>query len=206
MRAARRQGSHSWFLGAWVEIAHLAIFYSMACWSQPEQLTAHSGVRVGRPLLGYDARIAARNCRRNWTALTSASQSGCQIGRDVERIGHHQRDMTSHAGKVFYVGDNTFSRHPADLSADKLDCDHERCCQKNRPQQAIAKLRSGSEISRDARRIVVGGSRDEPGSEQPQQIIRTPIGCLLSSVSEEFGERMSACNAIRVVTSASDAA
>jgi hypothetical protein len=82
-------------------------------------------------------------------------------------------------GELIYVGDNTFSRHPADLSADKLDCDHERCCQKNRPQQAITKLRSGLGIGRDAGRIVVGGPRDQPGSEQPQQNIRTFIGCFV---------------------------
>jgi hypothetical protein len=88
------------------------------------------------------------------------------------------RDMTNQRGaKSFYVGDDTFSRHPADLSADKLDCDHERCRQKNRPQQAITKLASGLGISRDAGRIVVGGPRDQPGSEQPQQNIRTFIGC-----------------------------
>ena len=37
-------------------------------------------------------------------------------------------------GEVFHIGDYALARHAADLSADKLDGDHERRRQKNRPQ------------------------------------------------------------------------
>jgi hypothetical protein len=40
-------------------------------------------------------------------------------------------------------------------------------------------LRSGLGISRDAGRIVVGGPRDQSGSEQPPEDIRTFIRCFV---------------------------
>jgi hypothetical protein len=93
------------------------------------------------------------------------------------------RDMTTQrGGKVFHIGDDAFSGHAADMSADELDCDHERRRQKNRPQQAITELRSGLGISRDAGRIVVGSPRDQPGSKQPQQDIRPFSGRFLDLV------------------------
>jgi hypothetical protein len=102
-----------------------------------------------------------------------------EIGRDVERVGHHQQGHERYdhpaRGEVFHIGDDAFSGHAADLSADELDCDHERRGQKNRPQQAITELRSGLGISRDAGRIVVGSPRDQSGSKQPQQDI-SPFG------------------------------
>ncbi|HWX28232.1 MAG TPA: hypothetical protein VNZ53_12450, partial [Steroidobacteraceae bacterium] len=53
-------------------------------------------------------------------------------------------------------------------------------------QQAVTKLRSGLGISRDAGRIVVRGSGDQPGSEQPQQNIRALYGGLSGSALVEF--------------------
>ena len=47
---------------------------------------------------------------------------------------------------------------------------------KDRPQQAITQLRSGLRIGRDAGRIAVGGSRDQPGSKEPEHDIRTFVG------------------------------
>src|SRR4029450_1991908 len=101
--------------------------------------------------------------------LVSTHQHGC------ERYDQPAR------GEVFYVGDDTFSRHAADLSADKLNCDHERCRQKNRPQQAIPKLRPGLGISRDA-----DGSSSAAPVTSPGPSRRNKCGDLLSSVSEEF--------------------
>ena len=95
-----------------------------------------------------------------------------EIGSDVERVGDHQqaheRDDQPTWGKVLDVGDNAFSRHATNLAADKLDGDHERRGQKHRPQQAIAKLRTGLGICRDAGGVVVGRSRDQSRSEPTQ--------------------------------------
>src|SRR5471030_379616 len=98
------------------------------------------------------------------------------IGRYVERVGYHQHVYERYDkpawGEVFHIGDDAFSRHAADLGADKLDGYHERRRQKNRPQQSITKLRPGLRISRDTGWIVVGGPCDQPGSKQSQQNIR----------------------------------
>jgi hypothetical protein len=53
-----------------------------------------------------------------------------EIGRDVERVGYHQGGYERYdqpaRGEVFHIGDDAFSSHAADLSADNLDGDHER--------------------------------------------------------------------------------
>jgi hypothetical protein len=129
-----------------------------------------------------------RRCRENQGVLVIEAadhererfaHSG-EIGRNVEGVGYHQdgykRYQQPARGEVFHIGNDAFSCHATDLSADNLDGDHERRCQKNSPQQAITKLRSGLGISRDAGRIVVGGPRDQPGSEQPQYDTRSPSG------------------------------
>jgi hypothetical protein len=71
------------------------------------------------------------------------------------------------------------------MSADELNCDHERGPQKNRPQQTVAKLRSCLGISRDAGWIVVVGPSDQPGSKQPQQDICPLTGQFLDLVLGE---------------------
>jgi hypothetical protein len=105
---------------------------------------------------------------------TMATQSYCQR--------YHQPAR----GEVSHIGDDAFTRHAADLSADKLDGDHERRRQKNRPQQGVTKLRCGLGIGRDAGRIIVRGARNQPRSEQPQQIFAGLCGGLAGSALEEF--------------------
>src|SRR4029450_2495414 len=159
--------------------------------------------------------------------LDDESTCGLEIPIGPILVSHHQHGYERYdqpaRGEVFYVGDDTFSRHAADLSADKLNCDHERRRQKNRPQQAIPKLRPGLGISRDAGRIVVGGPRDQPGSEQTQQMrrfVELSLGGIHGSnfkysltnykdvytpkpIFFPFGGRRSACDARRPVTSVS---
>jgi hypothetical protein len=99
--------------------------------------------------------------------------------------GYNRYDQPARS-EVFHIGDDAFSRHAADLSADNLDGDHERCRQKNRPQQAISKLRSGLGISRDARRIVVGGPVTSPGPSSRNKIFARLSGDFLRAALEEF--------------------
>ena len=83
------------------------------------------------------------------------------------------------SGATHDVGGQTLAGDAADLRADELDGDHERCCEKYRPQQAKAKLGTGLRVSRNTRGIVIRSAGDETGTEEPKDDIeRPPATCI----------------------------
>ena len=104
-----------------------------------------------------------------------------EIGGDVDGVGNQQqrndeveqrpREMGADIGGKPVAGDAT------DACADDLDADHQRRGDQYRPQHAVAELRAGLRIGRNAAGVVVGGAGDEAGAELFQQwhIVRRTV-------------------------------
>ena len=94
------------------------------------------------------------------------------VGRDVEGVGgdqkENQRQHQPARRELHDVGGEALAGDPADPRADQLDRDHERRGEKHRPEQAVAELRAGLRIGRNARRIVVGGAGHQSRTQQPK--------------------------------------
>jgi hypothetical protein len=84
---------------------------------------------------------------------------GRDVGGNVEGIGcdqkKHQRQHQPTRHHFHHIGRKALARHPADQCAHELDRDHEGNGEEDRPQQAVAELRAGLRVGRNARRVVV---------------------------------------------------
>ena len=63
-----------------------------------------------------------------------------------------------------HISGETSTRYPAHLSADQLDCAHQRIGEEQRPAHAVAELRAGLGIGGDAAGVVVRSAGDQAGS------------------------------------------
>ena len=91
------------------------------------------------------------------------------VGRDVECVCSDQkknkRQYQPARRQLHHIGGEALAGHPADPRTHQLDRDHERRCQKHRPEQAVTKLRPGLRIGGNARRVVVGGAGHQSRTE-----------------------------------------
>ena len=94
---------------------------------------------------------------------------GANVGRDVDRIGHHQqghqRDGQPARADFLDIGCKSLRRHPADTRRQHLDAYHQRRGQQQRPDQPEAKLRASLRVSGYSTRVIVRRARNQAGAE-----------------------------------------
>jgi hypothetical protein len=92
-----------------------------------------------------------------------------EIGGDVEdvRAGEHHAHRDEHRARVAAAqrAGEADAAHQADARAHQLHGDHQRQRDDRGPERRVAVGRAGDRVGRDAARIVVGGSRDQSGTE-----------------------------------------
>ena len=95
------------------------------------------------------------------------------VGSDVDDVGDQQKgDETEQnvaAIKGLGIGGDPLAGGAADMGADKLNGDHERRREEDRPEQAKAKLSAGLRIGGDAGWIVIGRAGDQSRPQLGQQ-------------------------------------
>ena len=110
------------------------------------------------------------------------------IRRDVDGVGDQQEtdDAVQHRPRKhrLHIRGQALARDEPETRADHLDAHHQRVGEQHRPQHAVAELRAGLGIGRNAARIVVGRARDEARS----QLLDPRIVC---EAFEQFNHRRS---------------
>ena len=111
------------------------------------------------------------------------------VGRDVERVGgdqqENQRQHQPARRELHHIGGKPLAGDAADPRAHQLDRDHEWRGEKHGPQQAVAKLRAGLRVGRNARRIVVGGAGHQSRTQQPKHHVAGFFGLCVFGVGHE---------------------
>ena len=94
---------------------------------------------------------------------------GTQVGADIDRVGDEQQpdEKESQPGGVMAakVAGEPVAGGAADPRADHLHGRHQRVGEDHRPAEAVAELRTGLAVGRDATGIVVGCAGDQARSE-----------------------------------------
>ena len=117
----------------------------------------------------------AGDVENRWSGDQKAQRGGhgAEIGADIDRVGDDEEpDQQIQQGRwvvAAHVSSKTPPRHPADLRADHLNRAHQRIGQKQRPTEAVAELRAGLGIGRDAARVIVRSAGDQAGPKHVPQ-------------------------------------
>ena len=94
---------------------------------------------------------------------------GAKVSPDVEGIGHcDQHGGDIHDGRwkrLLDEGRQAFASSESQARSQFLDRSGQRKGDRNRPEHGETELGAELRVGADSRRIVVGGSRDEPGAD-----------------------------------------